>query len=79
MSSRACSAFSNYSPPIRFNYLSEQGMDLLALLPVPCLSGSCLGGEGHGRLVYQIYLVYKELCLLVHYTCPIVLSLISGL
>ena len=21
--------------------------------PVPCLSGSCVGGEGHGRLVYK--------------------------
>ena len=39
----------------------------------------CVGGEGHGRLVYQIYLVYRELCLLVQYTCPIVLPLISGL
>ena len=38
-----------------------------------------MGGEGHGRLVYQIYLVYRELCLLVQYTCPIVLPLISGL
>ena len=49
------------------------------LQPVPCLSRSCVGGEGHGRLVYQIYLVYRELCLLVQYTCPIVLPLISGL
>ena len=40
---------------------------------------ACVGGEGHGRLVYQIYLVYRELCLLVQYTCPIVLPLISGL
>ena len=39
----------------------------------------CVGGEGHGRLVYKIYLVYRELCLLVQYTCPIVLPLISGL
>ena len=52
----------------------------LALSSVlPCLSGSCVGGEGHGRLVYQIYLVYRELCLLAQYTCPIVLPLISGL
>ena len=41
--------------------------------------GQVVGGEGHGRLVYQIYLVYRELCLLVQYTCPIVLPLISGL
>ena len=52
---------------------------LPALQPVPCLSGSCVGGEGHGRLVYQIYLVYRELCHLVQYTCPIALLLISGL
>ena len=70
----------------RFNCLSEQGVGSLegriglpALQPVPCLSGSCVGREGHGRLVYQIYLVYRELCHLVRYTCPIVLLLISGL
>ena len=58
---------------------SEGRIGLPALQPVPCLSGSCVGGEGHGRLVYQIYLVYRELCHLVQYTCPIVLPLISGL
>ena len=35
----------------------EGRIGLLALQPVPCLSGSCVGGEGHGRLAYQIYLV----------------------
>ena len=40
---------------------------------------TCMGGEGHGCLVNPIYLVYRELCLLVQYTCPIVLPLISGL
>ena len=29
--------------------------------------------------IYKVYLVYRELCLLVQYTCPIVLPLISGL
>ena len=24
----------------------------LLMQPVPCLSGSCVGGEGYGRLVY---------------------------
>ena len=57
----------------------EGRIGLPALQPVPCLSGSCVGREGHGRLVYQIYLVYRELCHLVQYTCPIVLPLISGL
>ena len=83
---RARSAFGNYSPPTRFNFLFELGVGglegcigLPALQPVPCVSGSCVGGEGHGRLVYQIYLVYRELWHLVQYTCPIVLPLISGL
>ena len=56
------SAFGNYSPPTRFNYLYEQGMGglggrigLPALQPVSCLSGSCVDGEGHGRLVYIKY------------------------
>ena len=53
--------------------------DLPALQPVPCLSGSYMGREGHGRLVYKVYLVYRELCHLVQYTCPIILPLISGL
>ena len=57
----------------------EGRIGLPALQPVPCLSGSCMGREGHGHLVYQIYLVYRELCHLVQYTCPIVLPLISGL
>ena len=43
----------------------EGRIGLPALQPVPCLSVSCMGREGHGRLVYQIYLVYKELCQLV--------------
>ena len=38
-----------------------------------------VGGEGHGCLVYQMCLVYRELCHLEQYTCPIVLPLISGL
>ena len=29
----------------------EGRIGLLALQPVPCLSGSCVGREGHGRLV----------------------------
>ena len=29
----------------------EGHIDLSALQPVPCLSGSCMGGEGHGHLV----------------------------
>ena len=53
----------------------EGCIGLPALQPVPCLSGSCMGGEGHGGLVYQIYLVYRELCHLVQYTCPIILPL----
>ena len=57
----------------------EGRISLPALQPVPYLSGSCVGGEGHGHLVYQIYLAYKELCHLVQYTCPIFLPLISGL
>ena len=58
--SRARSTFGNYSPPTRYNCLSEQGVGglegcigLPALQPVPCLSGSCMGGEGHGRHVYM--------------------------
>ena len=76
----------NYSPPACFNCLFEQGVGglegrigLPALQPVPCLSESCVGGEGHGCLVYQIYLVHRELHHMVQYTCPIVLLLISGL
>ena len=29
--------------------------------------------------IYKVYLVYRELCHLVHYTCPIILPLIGGL
>ena len=54
------SGFGNYSPPTHFNCLSEQGVGALegciglpAMQPVPCLSGSCLGKEGHGHLVYK--------------------------
>ena len=47
----------------------EGRIGLPALQPVPCLSGSCVGGEGHGCLVYQIYFVYRELCHLAQYTC----------
>ena len=57
---RPCSDFGNYSLATRFNYFSEQRMGSLeghiglpALQPVPCLSGSCVGGEGHGHLVYK--------------------------
>ena len=57
----------------------EGRIGLPAFQPVPCQSGSCVGGEGHGRLVYLIYLVYRELCHLVQYACPIVLPLIIGL
>ena len=52
----------NYSPPTSFNCPFDQGVGgleghigLPALHPVPCLSGSCMGGEGHGRLVYIKY------------------------
>ena len=55
---RPRSGLGNYSPPTRFNCLSEQGVGALeeciglpAFQPVPCLSGSCLGREGHGPLV----------------------------
>ena len=61
MRSRPCSGFGNYSPPTHFNCLSELGVESLeghiglpALQPVPFLSGSCMGGEGHGHLVYCI-------------------------
>ena len=30
--------------------------------PRPCLSGSCVGGEGHGRLVYIKYTWSIENC-----------------
>ena len=60
----------------------------LGILPCgnpPCVTAedstdpNCVSGEGHGCLVYKVYLVYRELCHLVQYTCPIVLLLISGL
>ena len=58
--SRPSSGFGNYSPPTHFNCLAEQrvgGLEgrigLPDLQPVPCLSGSCVGGEGHGHLVYK--------------------------
>ena len=62
----ARSAFGNYSPPTHFNRLSEQGVGSLegciglpALQPVPCLSGSNVGREGHRHLVYiYIYIKY---------------------
>ena len=59
----------------------EGCIGLPALQSVPCLSGSCMGGEGHGHLIYiyKVYLIYRELCHMVQYTCPIVLPLISGL
>ena len=48
--------------PHVFNCLFEQGVGglegrigLPAMQPVPCLSGSCVGGGGHGRLVYIKY------------------------
>ena len=54
------SSFGNYSPPTHFNCPSEQavgslegGIGLPALQPVPCLSESCMGGEGPGCLVYK--------------------------
>ena len=31
----------------------EGCIGLPALQPVPCLPGSCMGGEGQGRLVYK--------------------------
>ena len=62
-------ALGNYSPPAHFNCLFEQGVGgleghigLPALQPVPCLSGSCVGGEGHGCLVYQIYVIVALWC-----------------
>ena len=52
------SVFGNYSPPTCFSYLCEQGVgclegriDLPALQPVPYLSGSSMGREGHGCLM----------------------------
>ena len=69
--SRPCSGFGNYPPPTRFNCLFEQGMwgledhiGLPALQPVPCLSGSCLGVEQHGCLVFK----YRGLSL---YACSV--------
>ena len=49
----------------------EGRIGLHALQPVPWVSGSCVGREGHGHLVYEVYLVYKELCHLLQYTCRI--------
>ena len=31
----------------------EGHIGLQALQPVPCLSGSCVGGDGHGRHVHK--------------------------
>ena len=85
MHSRPSSGLGNNSLPTCFNCLSEQWVGglkgligLPALQPVPCLSGSCVGVEGHERLVYKVCLVYRKLCHLMQYTCPIVLLLISG-
>ena len=36
-------------------------------------------GMGALYIRYKVYLVYRELCHLVQYTCPIILPLISGL
>ena len=51
-----------------------------------CLAASTLslwvlrGRRGaRAPCIYKVYLVYRELCHLVQYTCPIVLPLISGL
>ena len=46
---------------------------------VPCLSKSCVGGEGHGHFVYISILGFRVLCHLAQYACPIVLLLSSGL
>ena len=49
-----------FTVPTCINCLCKQGMGgleghagLPALQPLPCLSKSCLDGEGHGHLVYQ--------------------------
>ena len=83
--SRLHSGFSNYSLPTHFNCLSEQGVEglegrigLPVLQLVRCLSRSCMGGEGHRRLVYP-YTWSIGCCDTVQYACPIVLPLISGL
>ena len=53
--------FGNYSLLMYFNCLSEQGVGdlkgcigLRTLQPAPCPSRSCVGGEGHGHLVYTV-------------------------
>ena len=85
--SGARSAFGNYSPPIRFNCLLEQGAGGFRRTHRPtCLAASTLslwvlcGRRGTwAPCIYKVYLVYRELCHLVLYTCPIVLPLIAGL
>ena len=53
--------FGNYSPPTRFSCLSEQRIGgsegcigLPTLQPVPCLSGSCVGGRSMGASYISI-------------------------
>ena len=85
--STAGSAFGNYSPPTRFNCLCEQGIGgLEGHIGLPAYATSALslwvlcGQRGAwAPCIYKVYLVYRELCHLVQYTCPIVLLLISGL
>ena len=43
--------------------------------PVPWWNANC----ANLKKEYKVYLVYRELCHLVQYTCPIILLLISGL
>ena len=85
--SKAGSAYGNYSPPTRFNCLCEQGVGgLEGFIGLPADAASTLslwvlrGRRGAlAPCIYKVYLVYRELCHLVQYTCPIVLPLISGL
>ena len=69
-----------HHPHVSTASVSKGWGGLAGRIGLPAFAASTLSlGVLHGRLVYQIYLVYRELCLLVRYTCPIVLPLISGL
>ena len=66
-------------------YLSK-GWGFRGMYRPTCLAASTLslwvlrGRRGAwAPCIYKVYLVYRELCHLVQYTCPIVLPLISGL
>ena len=83
---KAHSGFGNYSLPTHFNRLSEQGVGGFKGPYSPtCSAASTLslwvlcGQRGAWAPCIQVYLVYRELCHLVQYTCPIFLPLIRGL